>query len=60
MFVDHAALATLSRVLFRAGRYTEARLLLDHALILAPSDRSIHGLREKLGSATCGEEPPSP
>jgi tetratricopeptide (TPR) repeat protein len=59
MFADPGALTTLSQILFRAGRYAEARLLLDHALVLAPADRSILALREKLGSKTCGE-PPSP
>jgi tetratricopeptide (TPR) repeat protein len=60
MFADPAALATLSRVLSRTGHSTEARLILDHALILAPSDRSILELREKYGSPTCEGEPPSP
>jgi tetratricopeptide (TPR) repeat protein len=59
MFADPGTLATLSHTLFRAGRFVEARLLLDHALVLAPSDRSIHTLREELGTTTC-TEPPSP
>ncbi|MCP4196159.1 MAG: hypothetical protein GY762_03335 [Proteobacteria bacterium] len=57
MFADPGTLATLSQNLFRAGRFAEARLLLDHALILAPADRSIHTLREKLGATICAKPP---
>ncbi len=60
MFADPTTLATLSRVLSRAGRFSEARLIVDHALILAPSDRSILALRKTLGQAACEEAPPSP
>jgi tetratricopeptide (TPR) repeat protein len=50
---DHASLAAMARVLLRAERIRDAAWLLDHALILAPSDRELLGLREQAIADSC-------
>ncbi|MCP4604995.1 MAG: tetratricopeptide repeat protein [Proteobacteria bacterium] len=50
---EHEVLATLARVLIRTGRLVEADRIIDHALILAPSDRTLHELRGKLPAKKC-------
>ena len=53
LFSDADALAVLSRVLLRTGRPAEAVRLLDHAFVLAPSDRALHGLRSEAAAMHC-------
>ena len=51
-YVDHEKLATLSRILFRSNRPVFAEWLLDHALVLAPKEPTLHTLREYLLSTS--------
>ncbi len=53
MLADHAALATWARALIRTDQHPRARNILDHALILAPADRSLHELRKEIPSRRC-------
>jgi tetratricopeptide (TPR) repeat protein len=49
-YVEHDKLATLSRLLFRTDHPLFSEWLLDHALVLAPKEPSLHSLREDLSS----------
>jgi len=55
MSADLGALAAEARVLSRLGRTIEAAQLLEHALILAPSDRVLLSLREATLGDRCTE-----
>ena len=46
-------LAALARVLLRRGDYGAASRTVDHALVLAPSNRELLRLRERTASARC-------
>jgi tetratricopeptide (TPR) repeat protein len=50
---DARALAALARVLILEGALAEAHRILDHALLLAPSDRNLHELRASIPSHRC-------
>ena len=53
MSANCEALLALSKVLFTAGRLTEAGWILDHALILAPRDKALRELRLTIMSEEC-------
>lgn len=49
---DAESLSSLSLILFRLRRFTEADWILDHALILAPADPTLHELRSSFPSCS--------
>jgi tetratricopeptide (TPR) repeat protein len=55
MAADHVSLAATARVLHRSGRHLDAVRMLEHALILAPSDRDLLELREATIADRCLE-----
>ncbi|MCP4679870.1 MAG: hypothetical protein GY854_31130 [Deltaproteobacteria bacterium] len=52
-YSNHQALLNLSRAFIRKGRIIEAGWILDHALILAPSEQTLHDLRGEIPTRQC-------
>jgi tetratricopeptide (TPR) repeat protein len=53
VYSDQKALSILVEVLLKSNRLSEAEFFLDHALILAPAERSLHELKRQISSNRC-------
>ncbi len=51
---DASALTAMAALLSRAGRTDEAATFVDHGLVLAPADRDLLDLRDRLRADRCG------
>ena len=52
-YSDQKSLSTLVKVLLKAGRVALAESFLDHALILAPAELTLHELKREIASRRC-------
>ncbi|HUT77068.1 MAG TPA: transglutaminase domain-containing protein [Polyangia bacterium] len=52
---ESSALVAVAALFFRAGRFEEAALFVDHGLILTPASRDLLDLRDRLRSDRCSD-----